>query len=100
MQGHLPITARALPLEETEAPGFFSRLVSSDAARERVKIRDWKAALSGGGEDYLVIDCPPHVGLATRAALALADLVVVPVTASTADVAATAPALHLIRKAR
>ncbi len=100
MQGHLPIAARAPPLEEAAERGLISRLVSTEASRERVRIEDWKAALTGGGEDYLVIDCPPHVGLATRAALALADLVVVPVTASTADVAATAPALHLIRKAR
>ena len=40
------------------------------------------------------------MGLATRAALAVADLVVMPVTASAADLVATASAIELVGKAR
>jgi chromosome partitioning protein len=101
-QGGLPATTRAMPLEEErdDEGGLLSRLLRSDLARERVRIAEWKAAVRAAKEDFVIIDCPPHVGLATRAAISIADLVLVPVTASTADVAATAPALQLIGKAR
>jgi len=102
IQGGLPASTRAMPLEEqrNDDSGLWSRLLRSDLARERVRIAEWKTAVRSATEDYIIIDCPPHVGLATRAAISIADLVLVPVTASTADVAATAPALRLIGKAR
>ncbi|MDX1401454.1 MAG: ParA family protein [Kiloniellales bacterium] len=97
----LPASVRAMPLEDRgEGRGFLSRLVQSDAADQRSRVQRWKREISKSAEDYLVIDCPPHVGLATRAAVSIADLVLVPVSASTADVAATSPALHLISKVR
>ncbi len=100
-QGGLPAATRAMPLEEErDDEGFLSRLLRSDLARERVRIAEWKKAVRAAKEDFVIIDCPPHVGLATRAAISIADLVLVPVTASSADVAATAPALRLIGKAR
>ncbi len=50
--------------------------------------------------DFTVIDCPPHLRAVTEAAIGIADVVVVPVTASGADLIATTRALELVRKAR
>ena len=101
-RGNLPVELRPMPLDDGEVKqGWFPRLrkrkaaVSGDAAAVA-----WIEELRGVDADYVVIDCPPHVGIATRAAVWAADLVLVPVTASAADVAATAPALDLITKAR
>lgn len=100
-QGQLPAKAQAMPLDDGESePSFFTRLFQSGAARERVRIEGWKQAVTSANADFIVIDCPPHVGLATRTAISIADLVLVPVTASTADFAATAPAMRLIASAR
>jgi len=49
---------------------------------------------------FVVIDCPPHVGAATRAAIGVADLVLIPVAPSGADLIATATAIDLVREAR
>jgi chromosome partitioning protein len=51
-------------------------------------------------DDYVVIDCPPHLTGATEAAVGIADLVLVPVTPSGADLAATLKALDLIKQVR
>jgi chromosome partitioning protein len=100
-QGNLPAKTKALPLEDSEPEtGFFTRLFQSGAARERVRIDGWKQEVTSANADFIVIDCPPHVGLATRTAISISDLVLVPVTASAADVAATAPAMRLIAGAR
>lgn len=101
-RGALPVEMRPMPLDDGEVKqGWFPRLrkrkseVTGDAAAVA-----WMNELRGVDANYVVIDCPPHVGIATRAAVWVADLVLVPVTASAADVAATAPALDLITKAR
>lgn len=100
--GNLPVELRPMPLDDGEPKqGWFPRLrkrkatVTGDTAAVA-----WMRELRGIDADYVVIDCPPHVGIATRAAVWAADLVLVPVTASAADVAATAPALDLIANAR
>ena len=50
--------------------------------------------------DVVVLDLPPRSGAAFSAAFALASLVVVPVGASGADLAATSRLLDLLREAR
>ena len=52
------------------------------------------------GERYVVLDAPAHVGAATQAAGKIADLVLIPVTASGVDLVATRAAVDLIREAR
>ncbi len=99
-QGGLPVPLQAMPLEDSaNGQGWLARLLSGDG-RARQRVDRWKRSLKAARADYIIIDCPPHVGLATKAAVSVADLVLVPVTATAADVAATAPALHLIGKAR
>ena len=101
MAGKLPTMVRAMPLDDrAEGSGFLTRIFQSESAKEQGRANAWKKAIKDSQEDFIVIDCPPHVGLATKAAIAIANLVLVPVTASTADVAATAPALQLVTEAR
>ena len=80
--GRLPVQGRFMPLENDEDGERLMRTVA--AARER----------------YVVLDAPAHVGAAALAAGKIADLVLVPVTASGVDLAATHAIVDLIRKAR
>ncbi len=80
--GQLPIQGESMPLETAEdAELLTNKILASNA-------------------QYVVVDAPAHVVAATRAAGGLADLVLVPVTASGVDLQATAAAMDLIHKAR
>jgi chromosome partitioning protein len=80
--GALPFPVEAMPYETArEAKRWAPKVLEIDA-------------------DYVVIDCPPHVGGATEAAVGIADLVLIPVTASGADLAATLKALELVHGMR
>ncbi len=63
-------------------------------------VNDWASEISGLDADLVVIDAPPKIGDATRAIVDIADVILVPALASTADIMATGKALTLIRKAR
>ena len=80
--GRLPVQGEFMPLENDEDG---ERLMRAVAARK---------------ERYVVLDAPAHVGAATLAAGKIADLVLVPVTASGIDLAATRTVVELIQKAR
>jgi chromosome partitioning protein len=80
--GRLPVQGEFMPLENDEDG---ERLMRTVAARK---------------ERYVVLDAPAHVGAAALAAGKIADLVLVPVTASGVDLAATQAVVDLIRKAR
>jgi len=56
--------------------------------------------LSETGDKIAVIDSPPHFDIVTQAVVGIADLVIVPVTPSAADLLATLEALRLVRAAR
>ena len=80
--GRLPVQGAFMPLENEEDG---ERLVRAVAARN---------------ERYVVLDAPAHVGAAAQAAGKIADLVLVPVTASGVDLVATETVVKLIREAR
>lgn len=80
--GKLPVRGEFMPLENDEDGG---RLVRAVAARR---------------ERYVVLDAPAHVTAATQAAGKIADLVLIPVTASGIDLVATEAAVELVRQAR
>jgi chromosome partitioning protein len=71
--GRLPIRCEAVPLESQRGAERWIQRVTT--LRNTV--------------DLVVIDLPPHIGAATEAALIVADLLLVPVTASGADLLAT-----------
>jgi chromosome partitioning protein len=80
--GRLPVQGVFMPLENDEDA---DRLVRAVAARN---------------ERYVVLDAPAHVGAAAQAAGKIADLVLVPVTASGVDLVATQAVVDLVRQAR
>ena len=80
--GQLPLQGEFMPLESEEDG---ERLVRAAAAR---------------CERYIVLDAPAHVAAATQAAGKIADLVLIPVTASGIDLVATEAAVKLVQQAR
>jgi chromosome partitioning protein len=80
--GRLPVHGEFMPLENDEDG---ERLVRAVASRH---------------ERYVVLDAPAHVGAAALAAGKIADLVLVPVTASGVDLVATRAVVDLVRQAR
>ncbi len=80
--GNLPARVVAIPLDDDADPA------------------KWARAVAGIEADVVVIDCPPQRGAAMAAALALADVLVIPVTPSGADLRATERTLELVREAR
>ena len=78
----LPVKGEFMPLENNEDGDWLVRMVSARTER------------------YVVLDAPAHVGAASQAAGRIADLVLIPVTASGIDLVATAAAIELIREAR
>jgi len=100
-QGKLPVEVKGMPLDDrTASSGWFSRLLADRESDDRARVKRWKRDLRNSHATYVIVDCPPHIGLATTAALDIADLVIMPVTPSAADLVATATALELLGKAR
>lgn len=60
----------------------------------------WASQVAGLEADIVVIDAPPQIGETTRAIIAVADLILIPALASTADIMATGKALALVRTTR
>jgi chromosome partitioning protein len=86
LSGRLPMRIEALPISGEGGKaleGWLARLV---ALRREATIT--------------IVDLPPNLGGVTTAALAVADLALVPVPASGLDIQATGKALELIRRAR
>lgn len=72
----------------------------TESALTDSNMAEWIDAAMGADAKYLVIDLPPMLGAATAAALAIADLAVIPVTASGADLKATNRAMEIVEAAR
>jgi chromosome partitioning protein len=81
-RGRLPVQGAFMPLENDE---------DGDQLIRAMAIRN---------ERYIILDAPAHVGAAALAAGRIADLVLVPVTASGVDLEATESIVGLIRQAR
>ena len=77
--GKLPFRVDFMPLKVPKA--WISHVLSIDA-------------------DCILVDCPPHVGEATSAAVGVSDLVLIPIFSSAADLRATVRALELVQLAR
>ncbi len=66
------------------------------------KAKAWIARIRAlaAGHAHVIIDLPPHVGTAMYAALAIADLLVVPITPSPLDIHAASKVLRMLQEAR
>ncbi len=66
------------------------------------KAKAWIARIRklAAGHAHVLIDLPPHVGTAMYAALAIADLLVVPITPSPLDIHAASKVLRMLHEAR
>ncbi len=84
--GNLPVMVRPLPLADDTAASVNAWIAAVVAIKQ--------------GTDLVVIDLPPNLGGVTVAALAVADLFLIPVTPSGMDLRATARALELLAEAR
>jgi len=60
----------------------------------------WAEEIAALASEFVVIDAPPQIGAATRAIIDIADVILIPALASTADIMATGKALALVREAR
>ena len=80
----LPMPVHAVPLGRDEDPAIWVKRVEETSANASL----------------IVIDLPPYLGSATAFAVAEADLVLVPITPSEADLEATAAVIRLIHEAR
>jgi chromosome partitioning protein len=79
--GGLPFEVVAAPLTAAGVPAWLARIMALPA-------------------QIVVLDLPPMLGEATSAALAICDLVVIPVSPSGADLRATNKAVEMIQAAR
>jgi chromosome partitioning protein len=84
--GRLPMRIEALPISGEGGKALEGWLANLVALRREAA--------------FILVDLPPNLGGVTTAALAIADLALVPVPASGLDIQATAKALELIRRAR
>lgn len=90
--GHAPVDVHHLPLSGRRVDGG-----SPDAER-----RDWVGMMLGlrGGHDIVMVDLPPQFEDSVAGALALADILIVPVSPGGAELAATRRARDLLLRAR
>ena len=88
----------AMRQQAGKAGGTDTNLVADTAADHRELIR--KAEQYAKTADYIVLDGPPRIAEMTRAILMLADLCMVPVGASVAEIWATADLLNIIEQAK
>lgn len=80
--GLLPVDVVPLPLDGERA------------------VERWVKQVLAVGTDYVVLDLPPHANATTKAAISIADTVLVPCGASPVDLNATVGTVQLVRTAR
>lgn len=81
-RGDLPIQCITVPIEHSEQARQFIHQVKSNPS------------------GIAIIDLPPHTREATEAAIAVCDLILIPVTPSGADFTSTGKALALVQEGR
>ena len=81
-RGNLAIQCKTVPIEHPDQAKQFIHQIKSDQS------------------DIVIIDLPPHTREATEAAIAVCDLILIPVTPSGADFTSTGKALALVQEGR
>jgi chromosome partitioning protein len=84
--------------QQTLEPDLFGGIQGDTASTHRElldKVERWRSEA-----DYIVLDGPPRIAELTRAILVLADLALVPVGASVAELWATGDLVEIVKQAR
>lgn len=84
--------------EATATNDLVSKLKTDTATTHKELLS--KVELHQDAADFIILDCPPRIAEMTRAALMLADLCLVPVGASVAEIWATSDVLELVEQAK
>lgn len=100
-RGRLGVQVHPLPFEEPDHSGASGTVngTGNGAGENGTGWLDTVGQLAAQ-HDFVVLDLPPQLGDAILNALSAANLFVVPVTASGADLKATAKAIDLLRRVR
>jgi chromosome partitioning protein len=98
IDGDMPQGTSASWYAIRQQAGKVGELVADTAVDHRELIA--KAEQYAKTADYIVLDGPPRIAEMTRAIMVLADLCLVPVGASVAEIWATADVLTIIEQAR
>lgn len=98
IDGDMPQGTSASWYAMRQQAGKVGDLVTDTAADHRELIA--KAEQYAKTADYIVLDGPPRIAEMTRAIMVLADLCLVPVGASVAEIWATADVLNIIEQAK
>jgi chromosome partitioning protein len=80
--GRLPVPVRSMPLDSVD------------------QIEAWSIAIKRIRTDCVVLDSPPHLGVALGGVVGLSDLALIPCGPSGLDLAATAETVGLVREIR
>jgi chromosome partitioning protein len=80
--GRLPVPVRSMPLDSVD------------------RIEAWSIAIKRIRTDCVVLDSPPHLGVALGGVVGLSDLALIPCGPSGLDLAATAETVGLVREIR
>ena len=80
--GRLPVPVRSMPLDKVD------------------QIHSWSVAIKRIKADCVVLDSPPHLGVALGGVVGLSDLALIPCGPSGLDLAATAETVGLVREIR
>ncbi len=80
--GRLPVPVRSMPLDKVD------------------QIHSWSVAIRRIKADCVVLDSPPHLGVALGGVVGLSDLALIPCGPSGLDLAATAETVGLVREIR
>jgi chromosome partitioning protein len=84
-------------------PSFFDiSKMEEDLGSERTDLQKMKMALSSSTADldFILIDCPPHLGFLTKSALAASHLLIMPTQAEYFSIYALKNMMNLIRQIR
>jgi chromosome partitioning protein len=98
IDGDMPQGTSASWYALREQAGKASNLVGDTAADHRELIA--KVEAHSKNADFIVLDGPPRIAEMTRAIMVLADLCLVPVGASVAEIWATSDVLELVEQAK
>lgn len=81
-------------------PGELPMTVTHRPLESEGQIHAWSNAIRSSGNDFVVLDSPPHLDIALGGVIGLADVAVIPCGPSGMDLLATSETVELVREIR